>query len=106
MVHQTKFHFRTLVTNHPITLTLAYAPKNALLEQVVKRAARTLGTDVRTSAFNDSNSMYNVLVTNNYLAGIEFGDHLVVSPYFKATHPSYLTHLPKSRRTPPSCRTT
>ncbi|KAL1392905.1 hypothetical protein pipiens_012130 [Culex pipiens pipiens] len=70
-------NIRTLVTNHPITLTLAYAPKNALLEQVVKRAARTLGTDVRTSAFNDSTAMYNVLVTNNYLAGIEFGDHLV-----------------------------
>ncbi|XP_055596271.1 phospholipid-transporting ATPase ABCA3-like [Uranotaenia lowii] len=69
-------NIRTLVTNHPIDLTLAYAPKNALLERVVRKAARTLGTDVRVRSYNDSKSMYNVLVTNNYLAGIEFGDNL------------------------------
>ncbi|XP_055624100.1 phospholipid-transporting ATPase ABCA3-like isoform X2 [Toxorhynchites rutilus septentrionalis] len=67
---------RTMVTNHPIDLTLAFSPKNNLFEQVVKKAARMLGTDVKTKAFNDSKSMYNVLITNNYLAGIEFGDDL------------------------------
>ncbi|XP_058835896.1 phospholipid-transporting ATPase ABCA3-like isoform X2 [Topomyia yanbarensis] len=67
---------RTMISNHPIELTLVYSPGNLLFEQVDKRAAKMLGTDVRTKPFNNSDSMYNILVTNNYLAGIEFGDHL------------------------------
>ncbi|XP_062556230.1 phospholipid-transporting ATPase ABCA3-like [Armigeres subalbatus] len=69
-------NIRTMITNHPIELTLAYTPRNPLLEQVMKKAARSLGTDVRIKAFNDTKSMYNVLITNNYLAGVEFGDDL------------------------------
>ncbi|EAT39837.1 AAEL008388-PA [Aedes aegypti] len=67
---------RTMITNHPIELTLAFTPKNVILEQVMKKAARSLGTDVRIKGFNDTKSMYNVLITNNYLAGVEFGDDL------------------------------
>ncbi|XP_065074349.1 phospholipid-transporting ATPase ABCA3-like [Ochlerotatus camptorhynchus] len=67
---------RTMITNHPIELTLAFTPKNLIFEQVVKKAARSLGTDVRIKGFNDTKSMNNVLITSNYLAGIEFGDHL------------------------------
>ncbi|XP_035912164.1 ATP-binding cassette sub-family A member 3-like [Anopheles stephensi] len=67
---------REMVTNHPISLTIAYAPRNDVLERIVGRAARMLGTDVLHQGFNDSESMYNVLVTHNYLAGLEFGDEL------------------------------
>lgn len=67
-----------MITNHPIELTLAFTPKNVILEQVMKKAARSLGTDVRIKGFNDTKSMYNVLITNNYLAGVEFGDDLKV----------------------------
>lgn len=69
-------------TNYPIELTLSFAPKNPILEKVVKKAARTLGTDVRIRAFNDSESMYNFLITNNILAGIEFDDSLAVKTAF------------------------
>lgn len=68
-----------MISNHPIELTLAFTPKNVILEQVMKKAARSLGTDVRIKGFNDTKSMYNVLITNNYLAGVEFGDDLKVS---------------------------
>ncbi|XP_055533385.1 phospholipid-transporting ATPase ABCA3-like isoform X2 [Wyeomyia smithii] len=67
---------RTMVTNYPIELTLAFAPTNPILGQVMKKAARTLGTDVRVKAFGDKESMYNYLITNNILAGIEFDDSM------------------------------
>ncbi|XP_053689795.1 phospholipid-transporting ATPase ABCA3-like [Sabethes cyaneus] len=67
---------RTMVTNYPIELTLAFAPNNSILQVVMKKAARTLGTDVRIKAFNDTESMYNFLITNNILAGIEFNDSM------------------------------
>uniref|UniRef100_A0A182SA26 ABC transporter domain-containing protein n=1 Tax=Anopheles maculatus TaxID=74869 RepID=A0A182SA26_9DIPT len=67
---------REMVTNHPISLKIAYSPRNDVFERIVSRAARMLGTDVLHQGYNDSESMYKDLVTHNYLAGLEFGDEL------------------------------
>ncbi|XP_050076110.1 phospholipid-transporting ATPase ABCA3-like [Anopheles maculipalpis] len=65
---------REMVTLHPISLKIAYSPRNDVFERIVSRAARMLGTDVLHQGYNDSESMYNELITHNYLAGLEFGD--------------------------------
>uniref|UniRef100_A0A182QNS7 ABC transporter domain-containing protein n=1 Tax=Anopheles farauti TaxID=69004 RepID=A0A182QNS7_9DIPT len=67
---------REMVTNHPISLKLAYSPRNDVLERIVARTARLLGTDVLHQGYNDSESMYKDLVTHNYLAGLEFDEEL------------------------------
>uniref|UniRef100_A0A6E8VSN7 ABC transporter domain-containing protein n=1 Tax=Anopheles coluzzii TaxID=1518534 RepID=A0A6E8VSN7_ANOCL len=63
---------REMLTTHPIELKIAYSPHNDVLDRVVHRAARLLGSDVLHQGYNDSESMYNDLVTHNYLAGLEF----------------------------------
>ncbi|XP_049296749.1 phospholipid-transporting ATPase ABCA3-like [Anopheles funestus] len=65
---------REMVTNHPINLKIVYSPRNDVLERLVGRAARMLGTDVLHQGYNDSESMYKDLVTHNYLAGLEFAE--------------------------------
>uniref|UniRef100_A0A182PQD2 ABC transporter domain-containing protein n=1 Tax=Anopheles epiroticus TaxID=199890 RepID=A0A182PQD2_9DIPT len=65
---------RELLTLHPIELKLAYTPRNEVLDRVVVRAARLLGSDVLHQGYNDSESMYKALVAHNYLAGLEFDE--------------------------------
>ncbi|XP_053674249.1 phospholipid-transporting ATPase ABCA3-like [Anopheles nili] len=67
---------REMVTNHPISLKIAYSPRNDVLGRIVGIAARMLGTDVLHQGYNDSGIMYKELVTHNYLAGLEFDDEL------------------------------
>ncbi|KFB51722.1 AGAP007504-PA-like protein [Anopheles sinensis] len=67
---------REMVTNNPINLKIVYSPRNDVFERIVGRAARMLGTDVLHQGYNDSETMYKDLITNNFLAGVEFGDHL------------------------------
>uniref|UniRef100_A0A182IZM7 ABC transporter domain-containing protein n=1 Tax=Anopheles atroparvus TaxID=41427 RepID=A0A182IZM7_ANOAO len=67
---------REMVTNHPINLKIVYSPRNDVFERIIGRAARMLGTDVLHQGYNDSESMYKDLITNNFLAGVEFGDEL------------------------------
>uniref|UniRef100_A0A182NHT5 ABC transporter domain-containing protein n=1 Tax=Anopheles dirus TaxID=7168 RepID=A0A182NHT5_9DIPT len=90
---------REMVTNHPISLKIAYSPRNDVFESIVARAARLLGTDVLHQGYNDSESMYKDLVTHNYLAGLEFDEE------FKN-----ITHLPErvnvAVRFPSEMRTT
>lgn len=68
-----------MLTTHPIELKIAYSPHNDVLDRVVHRAARLLGSDVLHQGYNDSESMYNDLVTHNYLAGLEFDQQFKVT---------------------------
>ena len=57
-------------------MVIASSPKNPFLDKIVSSAARSLGRDLRFESYNDSSILNNVLVSNNYLAGIEFDDDL------------------------------
>ncbi|XP_055842779.1 LOW QUALITY PROTEIN: uncharacterized protein LOC129909731 [Episyrphus balteatus] len=85
------------LVNHNISFHLAYSPNtNIVFQNIVKEAAQSL--NLTYSGYANSSVLQNVMLRDNYLAGIEFDDSLAKTAKLPV-HLNYRLRFPSELRT-------